>query len=110
MAAIDVSQDKYALHAACREGRVSVAESLLKVSTFTTVKVPTRERDEDVRLTNLSFSKTEPRQASREDDDGRLPIHWAASSNSKDIVVLLAQQKGFDPDVQVRFDVGVSRT
>lgn len=44
----------------------------------------------------------DPKQATREDDDGRLPIHWAASSNHLDIVVLLAQQRNFDPDVQVR--------
>jgi 26S proteasome non-ATPase regulatory subunit 10 len=34
------------------------------------------------------------------DDDGRLPIHWAASANNFDIFSLLVQQKAFDPDVQ----------
>lgn len=43
----------------------------------------------------------EPKLATREDGDGRLPIHWAASSNSLEIVLLLAQQHAFDPDVQV---------
>ncbi|OHE91772.1 hypothetical protein CORC01_12946 [Colletotrichum orchidophilum] len=42
----------------------------------------------------------EPRLAVREDDDGRLPIHWAASSNCTDIAILLAQTRSFDPDVQ----------
>jgi 26S proteasome non-ATPase regulatory subunit 10 len=45
--------------------------------------------------------QADPKQASKKDDDGRLPIHWAASSNKPDIVLLLAQQKGFDPDVEV---------
>jgi len=38
--------------------------------------------------------------ATREDEDRRLPIHWAASSNCIDIVILLAQHRSFDPDVQ----------
>lgn len=45
--------------------------------------------------------QADPKQARRKDDDGRLPIHWAASSNQHDIVMLLTQQKGFDPDVEV---------
>ena len=45
--------------------------------------------------------QADPKQALRKDDDGRLPIHWAASSNQPDIVMLLTQQKGFDPDVEV---------
>lgn len=40
--------------------------------------------------------------ARRKDDDGRLPIHWASSSNRPEIVQLLSQQKGFDPDIEVR--------
>ncbi|KAI1765997.1 ankyrin repeat-containing domain protein [Hypoxylon sp. FL1150] len=62
-------QSRYAIHAACREGRVMAVESLL----------------------NLSSLK---------DDDGRLPIHWAASANQHAIVLMLAQQKDFDPDVE----------
>ncbi|PTB39716.1 hypothetical protein M441DRAFT_70816 [Trichoderma asperellum CBS 433.97] len=57
--------DKFPLHTAAREGRVSVAEGLLRVH-----------------------------------DDGRYPIHWAASSNSYDIILLLANQSSFDPDIQ----------
>jgi len=67
------SQDQFPLHTAAREGRVSVAETILK---------------------------TEPMLATREDEDRRLPIHWAASSNCIDIVILLAQHRSFDPDVQ----------
>lgn len=47
-------------------------------------------------------SQAEPTLAKRKDDDGRLPIHWAASANQLDITQLLAEQKGFDVDVQVR--------
>ncbi|KXH62647.1 hypothetical protein CSAL01_01213 [Colletotrichum salicis] len=67
------TQDKFPLHTAAREGKVSVAETILK---------------------------TEPKLAVREDDDGRLPIHWAASSNCIDIIILLTQIRSFDPDVQ----------
>jgi 26S proteasome non-ATPase regulatory subunit 10 len=49
-----------------------------------------------------SRQQNDPKLSKRKDDDGRYPIHWAASSNNLDIVLLLANQKGFDPDVQVR--------
>ncbi|KAM0806867.1 putative Ankyrin repeat domain-containing protein [Seiridium cardinale] len=70
---MDPDQSKFAIHAAAREGKVTVVESLLNA---------------DAKL------------ARRKDDDGRLPIHWAASSNQPEIVQLLAQQKQFDPDVE----------
>ncbi|KAH6646504.1 ankyrin repeat domain-containing protein [Truncatella angustata] len=70
---MDPDQSKFALHAAAREGKVTVVESLLNA---------------------------DPKQARKKDDDGRLPIHWAASSNQPDIVQLLAQQKDFDPDIE----------
>ncbi|KAH7627554.1 ankyrin repeat-containing domain protein, partial [Sordaria sp. MPI-SDFR-AT-0083] len=41
-----------------------------------------------------------PKLALRKDDDGRLPIHWACSYNRKEVVELLVNQKGFDPDVE----------
>ncbi|OAA61159.1 proteasome regulatory particle subunit [Niveomyces insectorum RCEF 264] len=66
-------RDKFAIHAACREGKVTLVESLLNA---------------DQKLAKLK------------DDDGRLPIHWAASFNQVEIVRLLVQVKGFDPDVQ----------
>ncbi|KAI2463657.1 ankyrin [Annulohypoxylon bovei var. microspora] len=66
-------QSKYAIHAAAREGQVTVVESLLNA---------------DPKLSRLK------------DDDGRLPIHWAASANSHPIVLMLTQQKEFDPDVE----------
>ncbi|KAI8629302.1 ankyrin repeat-containing domain protein [Xylariaceae sp. FL1651] len=64
---------KYAIHAAAREGKLTVVESLLNA---------------------------DPKLCQRKDDDGRLPIHWAASSNQHGIVLLLSQQKSFDPDVE----------
>ncbi|KAL7892555.1 ankyrin repeat-containing domain protein [Trichoderma sp. SZMC 28014] len=69
----DTESDKFLLHTAAREGRVSVAEGLLK---------------------------TDPKLSKRKDDDGRYPVHWAASSNSYDILLLLANQSSFDPDIQ----------
>ncbi|KND90347.1 Ankyrin repeat-containing protein C6C3.08 [Tolypocladium ophioglossoides CBS 100239] len=47
------------------------------------------------------MAETDPKLSQRKDDDGRYPIHWAASSNNLDIVVLLANQASFDPDIQV---------
>ncbi|TLD14893.1 hypothetical protein PspLS_10867 [Pyricularia sp. CBS 133598] len=67
------SENKFAIHAACREGRYAAVESLLNV---------------------------DPKLANRKDDDGRLPIHWAVSSNQFEITNLLVAQKNFDPDVQ----------
>ncbi|KAG8412438.1 putative ankyrin-repeat protein, variant 2 [Metarhizium acridum] len=65
--------DKFPLHTAAREGNVLKAEGLLK---------------------------TDPKLSKKKDDDGRYPIHWAASSNNLEIVTLLANQASFDPDVQ----------
>lgn len=48
-----------------------------------------------------NLCQTDPKLSKRKDDDGRYPIHWAASSNNLDIVILLANQPSFDPDVQV---------
>ena len=49
----------------------------------------------------LTVEKTNPKLASRKDDDERLPIHWAVSYNHLPIVQLLVQSKNFDPDVTV---------
>ncbi|KAF6803921.1 hypothetical protein CSOJ01_10547 [Colletotrichum sojae] len=70
---MDNVEDRFPLHSAAREGQGMPAIPLLR---------------------------SEPKLATREDGDGRLPIHWAASSNSLEIVLLLAQQHAFDPDVQ----------
>lgn len=56
----------------------------------------------DKNLLNVKKKQVDPKLAKLKDQDGRLPIHWAASSNQADIVSLLVNQKGFDPDVQVR--------
>ena len=45
--------------------------------------------------------QADPKLSRLKDDDGRLAIHWAASSNQHAIVLMLAQQKDFDPDVEV---------
>ncbi|KAK4071242.1 uncharacterized protein Triagg1_6273 [Trichoderma aggressivum f. europaeum] len=42
----------------------------------------------------------DPKLSKRKDDDGRYAIHWAASSNNHEIVLLLANQASFDPDIQ----------
>ncbi|KAK4674221.1 putative ankyrin-repeat protein [Podospora pseudopauciseta] len=67
------NQDKFAIHAAARDGKATVVESLLNAN---------------------------PKLAKLKDDDGRLPIHWAASYNHHEIVNLLVQQKGFDVDAK----------
>ncbi|KAK8139914.1 ankyrin [Apiospora sp. TS-2023a] len=78
------NDSKYALHAAAREGKLRVVEALLNRAE------PHHRRPK----------KADPKQARKKDDDGRLPIHWAASSNQLEIVLLLSQQKDFDPDVE----------
>ncbi|KAH0424778.1 hypothetical protein CcaCcLH18_11334 [Colletotrichum camelliae] len=82
---MDDTQNKFPLHSAAREGR----------GYFTSW---TRAR----RYLNgeANNAQTDPKLALREDDDGRLPLHWAVSSNCIEIVILLAQQRGFDPDIQ----------
>ncbi|KAM3498910.1 hypothetical protein MY11210_009644 [Beauveria gryllotalpidicola] len=65
--------DKFPLHTAARERRVAVADGLLKST---------------------------PELSQKKDNDGRYAIHWAASSNCLDIVIMLANQSSFDPDVQ----------
>ena len=49
----------------------------------------------------ISTLQADPKSANLRDDDGRLPIHWAASANQLEIANTLVQTKGFDPDVQV---------
>ncbi|KAL2756113.1 hypothetical protein ACRALDRAFT_2035130 [Sodiomyces alcalophilus JCM 7366] len=66
-------QEPFAMHSAAREGKVSLFESLLKA---------------------------EPKLASHKDQDDRLPVHWAVSSNNSEMLQLLTQQHDFDPDVQ----------
>ncbi|KAL4922999.1 ankyrin repeat domain-containing protein [Aspergillus undulatus] len=64
---------KYPLHEAAREGKLSVAESLLNAN---------------------------PKLATTKDGDDRLPIHWAVAYNHLPIVELLVATKDFDPDVE----------
>ncbi|KAL2872033.1 ankyrin repeat domain-containing protein [Aspergillus lucknowensis] len=64
---------KFPLHEAAREGKLSVAESLLNAN---------------------------PKLATTKDDDDRLPIHWAVAYNHLPIVELLVSTRSFDPDVE----------
>ncbi|KAJ2899705.1 TATA element modulatory factor [Zalerion maritima] len=65
--------DKYAAHAAAREGNLTTFQHLLE---------------------------DKPKLATLEDPDGRVPLHWACSSNSYPIALYLSTLKSFDPDVQ----------
>ncbi|KAH0139249.1 hypothetical protein KCU82_g17366, partial [Aureobasidium melanogenum] len=65
--------EPFAIHAACRDGQINLAESLLNAN---------------------------PKLAKLRDDNDRLPIHWAASYNRLPIVEILSDRKDFDPDVQ----------
>lgn len=80
---------------------VSTVQSLLNVRPCT---APSRQDSysQNVRRANEE-AQVDPKLSVRTDDDGRLPIHWAASANQLDIVQLLAEQKGFDVDAKVRF-------
>ncbi|KAH0603673.1 uncharacterized protein H6S33_007332 [Morchella sextelata] len=68
---MDETENKEAIHAACREGRLAAVESLLSAN---------------------------PKLAHRRDSDDRLPIHWACSYNHLPIVQVLTQVKDFDID------------
>ncbi|KAK2745283.1 hypothetical protein FQN57_003978 [Myotisia sp. PD_48] len=63
--------EKYAIHEAAREGKVTVVESLLHAN---------------------------PKLASLKDGDKRLAIHWAVANHWLPIVELLISEKDFDPD------------
>ncbi|ETN42077.1 uncharacterized protein HMPREF1541_04016 [Cyphellophora europaea CBS 101466] len=63
--------DKYAIHAAAREGRLAAVEALLA---------------------------NNPSLATLRDPDSRLALHWAAAYAHADIVRLLSSSKNFDPD------------
>lgn len=47
-----------------------------------------------------SLLSANPRLATRQDDDSRLPIHWACSFNHIEVVRLLTALKSFEPDAQ----------
>ncbi|KAL4741390.1 ankyrin repeat-containing domain protein [Aspergillus similis] len=68
-----MTDSKFPLHEAAREGKLSLAESLLNAN---------------------------PKLATTKDEDDRLPIHWAVAYNHLPIVELLVSTKDFDPDVE----------
>ena len=47
------------------------------------------------------MQQVNPRLATKRDEDDRLPIHWATSSDNYQIVEMLISTKDFDTDVQV---------
>ena len=61
-----------------------------------------------VRSTEADALANDPKLAKKQDDDGRYAVHWAASSNSFQIMLMLAELPGFDPDVQVRIATRVA--
>ncbi|KAL2808755.1 ankyrin repeat-containing domain protein [Aspergillus granulosus] len=67
------ADERFPLHEAAREGKMSIAESLLNAN---------------------------PKLATTKDDDDRLPIHWAVAYNRLPIVEILVSTKNFDPDVE----------
>ena len=77
---------------------VSKAEGLLKARCPQTASPPPRGAAQ----ADSGVPQTDPKLSKKQDDDGRYPIHWAASSNDLEIVALLTDQAAFDPDVQVR--------
>ncbi|KAF4994856.1 hypothetical protein FGRMN_5515 [Fusarium graminum] len=85
-------EDKFPLHTAAREGRVTAAEGLLKVRAQFSINT--------IQNKYSLFEQSDPKLSQRKDNDGRYPIHWAASSNNFDIAQLLANQRSFDADIQ----------
>jgi 26S proteasome non-ATPase regulatory subunit 10 len=69
---LDAQQQKYAIHAACREGQEQKVEALLQ---------------------------SDRKLAALRDDDDRLPLHWAASYNRPKLIEIFSEQKNtFDVD------------
>jgi 26S proteasome non-ATPase regulatory subunit 10 len=90
----EAKEDKYAIHAAAREGR---CRSILVDDNLGSMGINT---DQHIVPIVESLLRADPKLAFRKDEDGRLPIHWAVSANQFDIVSILVQVKNFDPDVQ----------
>ncbi|KAG9239461.1 ankyrin repeat-containing domain protein [Amylocarpus encephaloides] len=70
---MEEAPEKYAIHAAAREGKHLVVESLLSAN---------------------------PKLRNLRDDDERLPIHWAACNGHLMIAIALSSERDFDPDVE----------
>ncbi|KAK6594171.1 hypothetical protein ACHAPC_010015 [Botrytis cinerea] len=83
------SDDKYAIHQACRDGRSKTPSPPLSLYT-----------NKDPAAIVESLLNANPKLAFLKDDDERLPIHWAISYGHLDIAILLSNVKNFDPDVQ----------
>ncbi|POR35407.1 Ankyrin repeat domain containing protein [Tolypocladium paradoxum] len=94
---MDEENDPFPLHTAAREGKVTKAEGLLKVRRSSP---PDPAYLVSQGPNTYASLQTDHKLSQRKDDDGRYPIHWAASSNNLDIVLLLANQASFDPDIQ----------
>ncbi|KAI4765160.1 putative proteasome regulatory particle subunit [Aureobasidium sp. EXF-3400] len=78
--------NKFAIHAACRDGQnPSLPEHIANAAPVNLAE---------------SLLNANPKLAKLRDDDDRLPIHWAASYNRLPIVEILSDRKDFDPDVQ----------
>lgn len=71
-------------------GRVSLRPYTLEDPNTNTIAVQIVE----------SLLAANPRLATKQDEDARLPLHWACSYNHIAIVRLLTAQRSFDPDVQ----------
>jgi len=76
---------------------VTTVESLLNVRTRSKRRTAKHGHPQISKLT-LCTLQADPKLGKLKDDDGRLPIHWAASSNQHAIALMLANQKGFEPD------------
>lgn len=74
----------------------NVIESLLSVRYATS-------RLAKINISLISKNQANPKLANLNDDDGRLPLHWAVSYNHLPVVEILVQAKGFDPDAQVLY-------
>ncbi|KFA47672.1 hypothetical protein S40293_07695 [Stachybotrys chartarum IBT 40293] len=84
--------DPYPLHKAAREGNGESMQAFTRPFQLTMSSFRRRGPLEGI--------VNDPKLSSKKDDDGRYAIHWAASSNNLDIVLLLSNQRNFDADVQ----------
>lgn len=126
---MSAENDRFALHVAAREGRgkssfvfrdsqhLALIESITNdvisggcrgnIKGALVLVCPIRVQISSTHDTNTGC-QSDSKSSKRKDDDGRYPIHWASSANNLDIVVLLASQPDFDPDVQVEHPLPIS--
>ena len=87
----DKVEDKFAIHAAAREGRSTPLHCPHSPQLLLTTSSPVQAVE--------SLLSVNSKLSSRRDADDRLPLHWATAYSHLPIIKLLSSARSFDPDV-----------